>query len=227
MAAVGVKREALQPALGYAFREPKLLEQALTHRSAGRDNNERLEFLGDSIINHVVAEALYHRYPGADEGQLSRQRAGLVRGEYLAELARGLGLADVLILGVGERKSGGRKRASILADALEAIAGAILLDGGYQSAREVLLGWFAPGLDGLDLSAGKDAKTTLQEWLQGRGHPLPQYDLVEVTGEDHDQRFQVRCRLEYPALEGLGEGSSRRRAEQASARHVLERLDAH
>lgn len=226
MAAAGAKREALQPALGYAFREPRLLERALTHRSAGRDNNERLEFLGDSIINHVVAEALFHRYPEADEGQLSRQRARLVRGEYLAELARDLGLAEALILGVGERKSGGRKRASILADALEAIAGAILLDGGYASVREVLLGWFAPGLADLDLSAGKDAKTTLQEWLQGRGHPLPHYDLVDVIGEDHDQCFQVRCRLECPALEELGEGSSRRKAEQAAADLVLERLNA-
>lgn len=217
----------LQQALGHRFSDPQLLTLALTHRSAGGRNNERLEFLGDSIVNHVIAEALFAQFPTAREGDLSRMRSALVRGDTLARLARELQLGDYLVLGPGERKSGGQRRASILADALEAVAGAILLDSDVQQCRSCVLGWFGERLEQLTLaSAGKDPKTQLQEYLQGRGSPLPSYELLQVLGEDHDQQFQVACRLQKPALVVRGSGSSRRKAEQAAARSALERLTA-
>ncbi len=219
-------RERLQQALGYHFTEPALLEQALTHRSCGAHNNERLEFLGDSILNHFIAEQLFLRFPEASEGDLSHMRAALVRGEVLAVMARELDLGDAVLLGQGERKSGGRRRNSILADALEAVIGAMLLDGGFEVARERVLAWFAGRLDAVSPQAAeKDAKTSLQEYLQGRGLPLPDYELVAVEGADHCQQFTVQCRVADPSVSERGTGSSRRRAEQAAAGAVLEVLD--
>jgi ribonuclease-3 len=215
----------LQRALGYEFSDPQLLALALTHRSAGGHNNERLEFLGDSIVNHIIAEALYRQFPQSREGDMSRMRASLVKGDTLAEVARELQLGDYLVLGPGERKSGGHRRGSILADAFEAVVGAILLDSNVERCRACVLGWFAARLQQLDHgSADKDAKTQLQEYLQGRRNPLPEYELQGVQGEDHNQQFRVTCRLQQPTLSVEGAGSSRRKAEQAAARCALQRL---
>lgn len=220
-----VDRGRLQRAVGHEFADPQLLDLALTHRSAGRRNNERLEFLGDSIVNHIIAEAIFHRFPDAREGDMSRMRASLVRGDTLAELARELKLGDYLALGPGERKSGGHRRRSILADALEAVAGAILLDAGVERCRECVLAWYGPRIERMATTgAGKDAKTELQEFLQGRRYPLPEYELLGILGEDHDQQFHVACRLQKPALVVEGAGASRRKAEQAAARTALDRL---
>ena len=219
------KLERLQRALGYTFNDRALLQLALTHRSAGRSNNERLEFLGDSIVNHVIAEALYEKFPDAREGSLSRMRASLVRGDTLAGIGRELELGDYLVLGSGERKSGGHRRGSILADTLEALAGAILLEAGVETCRACLLNWFDSRLARLSESDdGKDAKTRLQEYLQGRGQALPEYDLIDVSGEDHAQLFRVSCVIASPELRTEGEGSSRRKAEQAAASAALECL---
>lgn len=215
----------LQSALGYQFSDPELLQLALTHRSAGSQNNERLEFLGDSILNHIVAEALYRRFPSAREGEMSRMRASLVKGETLAEVASELTLGEYLVLGAGERKSGGHRRSSILADALEAVAGAVLLDSDVEHCRRTVLDWLEPRLQALSLSAvDKDAKTRLQEFLQGRNYPLPEYDLLSVQGSDHAQQFQVACRLSKPQLVVEGNGASRRKAEQSAATSALERI---
>jgi ribonuclease-3 len=219
------KLERLQRALGYTFKDRSLLELALTHRSAGRSNNERLEFLGDSIVNHVIAEALYLKFPDAREGSLSRMRASLVRGSTLAGIGRELELGDYLQLGSGERKSGGHRRGSILADTVEALAGAILLEAGVDTCRRCLLAWFDSRLSGLnEADDGRDPKTRLQEYLQGRGQGLPEYDLVAVSGEDHAQVFRVSCDIAAEKLRTEGEGSSRRKAEQAAASAALEQL---
>lgn len=219
---------ALQRALGHEFADPALLTMALTHRSAGSRNNERLEFLGDSIVNHIIADALYHRFPDAREGEMSRMRASLVKGDTLAELARELQLGEYLLLGPGERKSGGYRRSSILADTLEALAGAILLDAGFQRCRECVLGWFGTRLEHLASGvADKDAKTRLQEYLQGRGNPLPEYELLAITGDDHEQVFSIACRLSKPQMLAEGSGRSRRKAEQAAALSALQRLEGH
>lgn len=223
-----VNTARLQKVLGYQFSDPQLLVQALTHRSAGSRNNERLEFLGDSIVNHIIAEALYQRFPGASEGAMSRMRASLVRGETLAELAREMDLGEYLVLGPGERKSGGHRRASILADSLEAVVGAMLLDSDVQRCRACVLPWFATRLE--QLGGGddnKDAKTRLQEYLQGRGNPLPVYELLAVVGKDHARQFSVACRLDSPQLVVEGSGSSRRKAEQAAALCALDTLASH
>lgn len=218
--------DRLQRALGYEFSEPSLLTQALTHRSMGGNNNERLEFLGDSIVNHVVAEALYQKFPDADEGAMSRMRAALVKGDTLAKIATEIGLGEYLLLGPGERKSGGRRRRSILADALEAISGAVLLDSSVDRCRECVLQLFKSRLDALDDTAGeKDAKTLLQEYLQGTQRPLPTYELVKVDGGDHNPQFQVNCTLEKPDLIFQGAGSSRRRAEQQAAESALSEVN--
>lgn len=220
--------ERLQQALGYAFADPRLLGQALTHCSAGKRNNERLEFLGDSIINHIVTEAIYRQSPAASEGEMTRMRASLVRQEALAEVAVELQLGDYIHLGSGERKSGGHRRDSILADALEAIAGAILLDGGLEQCRRCVHQWFGPRLLALSTTAvDKDAKTRLQEFLQGNSYPLPEYALISVQGEDHAQRFRVACRLQQPLLVVEADGSSRRKAEQNAATAALARLSEH
>ena len=225
---MSAERDQLLRALGYQFADPALLELALTHRSRGSSNNERLEFLGDSVLNHIVAEQLFHSFPDSSEGELSRMRAAVVRGDSLAAVARELDLGASILLGPGERKSGGQRRDSILADTLEAVIGAVLLDGGQDAARDRVLAWFEASLDTLSPeSAAKDAKTTLQEYLQGRGLPLPDYQLAEVSGEDHRQEFTVECHLAEPAMRRSGTGSSRRRAEQAAAGAVLEALDEH
>ncbi len=221
------KLDRLQARLEYQFHDRELLELALTHRSVGGRNNERLEFLGDSIVNHVIAEALYHRFPDVREGDMSRMRASLVKGDTLAKIARELELGECLKLGSGERKSGGQRRSSILADAFEAVAGAVLLDSDFETCKTQLLRWFGDRLDGVNRSGGKkDPKTRLQEFLQGRGYPLPNYELAGVEGEDHDQHFEVSCSLSRPAMITQGSGSSRRKAEQAAAAAALEALQA-
>ncbi|MBE9540402.1 MAG: ribonuclease III [Proteobacteria bacterium] len=215
----------LQRALAYEFSDTKLLALALTHRSAGSKNNERLEFLGDSIVNHIVAEALYRKFPEADEGDMSRMRASLVKGDTLAEVARELNLGEYLLLGPGERKSGGHRRDSILADALEAVSGAILLDGGVERCRECILALFQSRLEELAFEpTEKDPKTALQEYLQGRHKPLPSYELLHTDGNDHNPQFHVKCSLQKPSLEMSGTGGSRRKAEQAAAQAVLQRI---
>ncbi|MCB2263195.1 MAG: ribonuclease III [Candidatus Thiosymbion ectosymbiont of Robbea hypermnestra] len=220
--------EQLARLLGYRFREPGLLVRALTHRSIPGENNERLEFLGDALLGLVIAEALWNRFPDADEGRLSRLRASLVKRESLAALARGLDLGDYLRLGTGELRSGGHARDSILADALEAVLAAVYLDGGLAAAREVILSVFAASLERLQTASTlKDAKTRLQERVQARKHPLPEYQVLQITGSDHDRHFQVRCTLPASGQETRGEGSSRRRAEQQAAEQMLDLFAVH
>ena len=211
---------------GHRFADPGLLQQALTHRSAGAPHNERLEFLGDGIVNLLVAEVLFQRWPKADEGALTRARAELVREASLAAIARHLELGARLTMGPGEMKSGGHRRDSILADALEAVVAAIYLDAGFESCRATVLPWFEQSLAALPVGKpGKDAKTRLQEWLQGRQRPLPSYELVSESGDDHAKTFTVSCTIIDPTLTAEGEGSSRRNAEQAAATALLQKLD--
>lgn len=211
--------------LGHAFREPELLRQALTHRSAGSANNERLEFLGDGLINFVVAESLFRDRPGSLEGDLSRLRASLVCEDALAAVAEQIGLSDSLILGQGVLKSGGFRRASILADTLEAVIGAVYLDAGFEAASAVcrkLLGGPMARLPEPD--ALKDAKTRLQEFLQGQGRPLPRYELRGTDGPDHELSFTVVCSLGDGADRTEGHAASRKAAEQDAAQQMLARL---
>ncbi len=218
--------EELQRRLDYRFRDPALLQRALTHRSHSRSNNERLEFLGDGLINFVVAAELYSRFPTAREGELSRLRAQLVKGDSLAAVARELDLGTFLRLGSGERKSGGAGRTSILADALEAVIGALYLDAGEARTRELVLSWLAGRLATIDLEEpSKDPKTRLQEWLQARGRELPEYRVVEIRGEAHEQEFEVSCHVGGLVEPGSGRGRSRRLAEQRAAAETLERLE--
>lgn len=214
-------------ALGYCFTDRVLLQTALTHRSYGATHNERLEFLGDGVLNCVVAGRLYERFPLLPEGDLSRLRANLVRQESLHKLALELHLGDYLLLGEGELKSGGAQRPSILADALEAIFGAIYLDGGFVAAGEVINRLYTAMVDELMPGQGmKDAKTRLQEWLQSRKKPLPRYVVMETSGAAHEQQFQVACELDTLQLRTLGSGSSRRLAEQMAADNALKALHA-
>ena len=211
--------------LGYRFGDPALLDAALTHRSAGKQNYERLEFLGDAVLNFAVAGLVFQAYPEADEGDLSRYRAALVSGQSLAEAAVGLGLGDQLRLGSGELKTGGFRRSSILSDALEAIFGAIYLDGGLEAARAVIESVFSARVAALpEARELKDPKTRLQEWLQGRGERLPAYAVDEMSGEPHEHWFVASCEVAGCGLRELGEGSSRRRAEQSAAQRVLDAL---
>lgn len=217
--------QRLQQALGYTFVRSDLLTQALTHRSYGAVNNERLEFLGDSVLNCSVARALYDAFPDLPEGSLSRLRANLVRQETLAEIAATLKLGESLRLGEGELKSGGFRRPSILADALESLIGAIFLDAGFATAQGVVHGLFDPLVTRIDPKAsGKDAKTELQEILQSQRLPLPDYRLVGTDGEAHDQSFTVECVLSKPTLSTRGVGKSRRAAEQEAARQACVQL---
>ena len=217
--------QRLQQALGYTFSRPELLTQALTHRSYGASNNERLEFLGDSVLNCSVARALYDAFPDLPEGSLSRLRANLVRQETLADIAVALKLGESLRLGEGELKSGGFRRPSILADALESLFGAIFLDAGFDAAQRVVRHLFDPLVARIDPRAsGKDPKTQLQEILQSRRLPLPEYQLIDTRGEAHDQSFIVDCVLARPALTTRGIGKSRRAAEQEAARQACEAL---
>jgi len=213
--------------IGHRFTDPALLRTALTHRSFGTPNNERLEFLGDGVLDFVIAGALYHRFPELPEGDLSRLRANLVRQDTLHALAEQLQLGRHLRLGEGELKSGGATRPSILADALEAVFGAIHLDAGYQAVEAVILRLYEPLLAALKPGQfQKDAKTRLQEWLQGRKKPLPRYELLETSGAAHEQRFTVACLIDNPARRTVGTGSSRRIAEQAAAELALKELQA-
>lgn len=215
----------LEKTLGHHFTRPDLLRQALTHRSHSSPHNERLEFLGDSVLNCAVAALLYQQFIGLKEGELSRLRANLVRQEALAEIATDLGLGDALRLGEGELKSGGFRRPSILADALEAVFGAIYLDAGFDAARAAIARLYQSRIEQIDpRQSGKDAKTALQEWLQGRRLPLPHYELLETHGEAHAQEFVVRCSIPPVDLQVTGKGGSRRAAEQEAAQSALTRL---
>lgn len=218
----------LQIRLDYQFDDPNLLYLALTHRSCGVNNNERLEFLGDSIVNQIVADALFHKFPKAREGELTRLRALLVKGVTLAEMSRDLDIGGCVRLGPGELKSGGHRRDSILADTFEAIVGAIYLDSDYGTCRERLLFWFESRLAALTLSeTSKDAKTLLQEYLQGQGQALPRYRLLHVSGDDHLQYFTVGCETEMQTEIFEGGGSSRRKAEQEAAKTALNVIKGH
>jgi len=217
----------LTAALGHSFADRGLLQTALTHRSFGVPNNERLEFIGDGLLNCVIAVALFRRYPDLAEGELSRMRANLVRQDTLHQLAVSLNLGDSLRLGEGELKSGGNQRPSILADAVEALIGAVYLDAGFEATQSVIARLYLPLFD--EMRSGpvtKDAKTSLQEWLQGRKKPLPRYHVIEASGAAHEQRFEVACEIENPALRTTGQGSSRRLAEQAAADRALKALKA-
>jgi ribonuclease-3 len=205
--------------IAYRFNDPDLLRRALTHRSHGSVNNERLEFLGDSVVNCVVALALYQKFPQLSEGELSRLRASLVNQQSLCIIAQECGLGEHLLLGEGELKSGGFRRPSILADAVEAVIGAVFLDGGFDGARAVVRRLFATSLDTIDpRTTGKDPKTLLQEYLQGRRIALPQYAVVATDGEAHEQLFHVECLIPELDIRTLGDGSNRRSAEQKAAR---------
>ena len=217
--------DKLKRHLDYKFGDEALLETALTHRSVTQNNNERLEYLGDAVLGMVIAEELFKRFPKANEGELSRLRASLVKGETLAEIALSFDLGDVVRLGQGELKSGGFRRKSILADAFEAILGAIYLDGGFESCRKIILEQFSSRLDTASPeTAEKDPKTRLQEYRQASKESLPEYEIVNITGEEHAQTFTVEC-----VVTGMSpvraEGSSRRKAEQAAAAMILETLD--
>jgi len=205
-------------ALGHRFADPALIRLALTHRSHGANHNERLEFLGDAVLNCIIADEIYRRFPHLPEGDLSRVRANLVRQQTLFEVATGLGLGPLLLLGDGELRSGGQERPSILADTLEALIGAIYLDSGFDAARTVVGRLFAPLLDATAAdSPGKDPKTLLQEFLQGRRLALPQYAVVGTVGAAHRQLFRVECCIPQLGIRTEGEGSSRRAAEEQAA----------
>jgi ribonuclease-3 len=217
----------LQNRLGHTFKDAGLLQQALTHRSHSSLHNERLEFLGDSILNCVVASLLFERYSTIDEGDLSRLRANLVKQQSLYEIAQRLELSQFLRLGEGELKSGGFRRPSILADTLEALFGAIFLDAGFNAARDVIRSLYIPILDTVDpKTLGKDAKTLLQEYLQGKKIPLPQYNVVATHGAAHSQEFEIECLVPKLEIQVFGTGGSRRAGEQAAAKLALEAVQA-
>ncbi|MCG6463688.1 ribonuclease III [Vibrio parahaemolyticus] len=217
--------DKLERKLGYQFKDAGLINLALTHRSANSKHNERLEFLGDSILSFVIADDLYHRFPKVNEGDMSRMRATLVRGHTLAELGREFDLGDYLKLGPGELKSGGFRRDSILADAVEAIIGAIYLDSDIEKVRSIVLSWYNSRLEAIKPGISqKDPKTRLQEFLQGRRKPLPVYTVTNIKGEAHNQEFTVECEVAGVDKPVIGKGTSRRKAEQAAAETALEQL---
>jgi len=220
-----MKHAALCRQLGYQFLQPQLLQRALTHRSYSAAHNERLEFLGDSVLNCAIAKYLYETYADLPEGDLSRLRSNLVNQQTLAILAQQLNLGEQLLLGEGERKSAGHRRPSILADALEALFGAVMLDADFAAAEKVVLGLYVPYIAQTDLQAlGKDAKTLLQEYLQGRKQALPQYGVLEIKGEAHAQTFVVSCEIPQLNLKTQGEGASRRIAEQIAAEKAYQQI---
>jgi len=220
------KPEVLSKKLGLEFKNPRLFKMALTHRSADAKNNERLEFLGDSVLGFVIAEKLYDKFPAASEGVLSRFRASLVNQESLAGLARELNLGDYLILGSGELKSGGFRRDSILSDALEAIIGALNNDQGIEKSRQWILQLFAERIEKITLDNWlKDPKTRLQEYMQSRKLELPDYNLLTMSGQPHEQTFQIECRISLIAQAATGKGSSRKKAEQTAAEEMLKILE--
>ena len=220
-----MNRDALCRQLGHVFKQPQLLQCALTYRSHSAAHNERLEFLGDSVVNCVVAKYLHDSYPDLPEGDLSRLRSNLVNQQTLYELAQQLHLGELLLLGEGERKSAGSSRPSILADALEALVGALFLDGGFEVAEQAVLGLYIPFIRQADvLTLGKDAKTLLQEYLQSRKLALPKYTVIATQGEAHAQIFQVECDNAQLNMTTRGEGSSRRIAEQMAAEVAYQKL---
>ncbi len=217
----------LQNRLGHTFHDIALLQQALTHRSHSASHNERLEFLGDSILNCVIADLLYERYSQLDEGDLSRLRANLVKQQALYEIAQNIGLSQFLRLGEGELKSGGFRRPSILADTLEAVLGAVFLDAGFPVVQKVIRTLYLSMLDKIDPHAlGKDAKTLLQEYLQSKRISLPQYSVVATRGAAHSQEFEVECVIPKLAIRVYGRGISRRAGEQAAAQLALDAVPA-
>ena len=219
--------DALQQRLGYQFTQPGLLNRALTHRSAGTDHNERLEFLGDAVLQTAVSALLYERFAGSDEGDLTRVRAHLVREDSLHRLALALGLPEVVRLSDGEARGGGAQRPSILADALEALIGAAFLDGGFAPAQAIVVGLLGETIAGTEVDSwSKDAKTELQEWLQARKLPVPAYRIVATHGQAHAQTFDVECLVAPLNLSEQGTGKSRRVAEQEAARRMLVVLKA-
>lgn len=219
---------ALLKQLEYSFDNAELLDEALTHRSAAAKNNERLEFLGDGILNFVIAHELFKRYPDVQEGDLSRLRATLVNKESLAEIANYLNLGEVIKLGSGELKSGGFRRPSILADAVESIFGAVYSDSGFESCRDLIVRLYEKRLASpTDLQSLKDAKTQLQELLQSRRFALPEYQVVKITGQAHAQVFHIRCSIEKMNIQVDGEGRSRRKAEQVAAEKAIIKVTAH
>ncbi|MGJ8682064.1 ribonuclease III [Paraglaciecola sp.] len=216
---------SLYKRLGYTFSNASNLELALTHRSANKNHNERLEFLGDAILGMVIAKVLYQRFPKQPEGKLTRMRSSLVKGDTLAEVAREFELGDLLLLGPGELKSGGFRRDSILADAVEAIIGAIYLEAGMDTSELLILNWFSTRIENLDPEAvSKDDKTRLQEYLQGQKQPLPVYEVTDIKGKSHDQTFYVNCTAAGLEKTITGVGNSRRKAEQKAARQAYEIL---
>jgi ribonuclease-3 len=215
----------LKQALDYQFNDIRLLQQALTHRSAPGANNERLEFLGDAVLDFVISDVVYRSHPESPEGDLSKLRASLVKDTSLGELAAQLGLGEHLILGSGERKTGGHRRESILADALEAIFGAVFLDAGFDAAVQIIENAFGARLHEFpDVEELRDPKTRLQEWLQGRQRGLPSYELVRVSGQAHKQQFEITCTVTKFAYAAMGSGTTRRKAEQKAAKAMLEEL---
>ncbi len=219
------KLVALQKQINYSFKNIDLLIHALTHRSANKIHNERLEYLGDSILSYVIAEALFERFPKVDEGDLSQMRSSLVCGETLAKIGQNFNIGDSMILGPGELKSGGHRRESIISDAVEAIIGAIYLDSDIQTIKQLILAWYQTRL--VQIQPGikqKDSKTRLQEYLQGQRQNRPVYLIVEVIGDDHDQEFVVQCKLENDNNQYLGRGVNRRKAEQAAAQMAIDKL---
>ena len=219
--------QALQQRLGYSIKQPELLKRALTHRSWGAEHNERLEFLGDAVLSLAVSALLFERHAGSDEGDLTRVRAHLVREDSLHRVALTLGLPDALRLSEGEMRGGGALRPSILADAVEAIIGAVFVDGGYEPAQALVQRLFGEIIQGTEAESwSKDAKTELQEWLQARKVPVPAYRITATRGQAHAQTFEVECAVMTLGLAERGEGKSRRTAEQEAARRLLDALKA-
>ncbi len=217
--------EHLSRRIGYEFSDKVIFDKALTHRSAGGVNNERMEFLGDSILGFVVADVLFTKLRKADEGDMSRLRSSLVKGATLAEIAKEIDLGKYLQLGPGELSSGGQSRNSILADALEAVIAAVYLDGGLNAARKVITTLYGSRFDGITTNIDlKDPKTRLQEYLQARRHQLPEYSVLEVAGEQHEQTFTVKCVINDLNLQTVASGTSRRKAEQKAAEKLLQEI---
>lgn len=227
MSAASGALAALQQRLGYRFTQPELLRRALTHRSWGAEHNERLEFLGDAVLSLAISGLLYERHAGSDEGDLTRVRAHLVREDSLHRVALGLGLPEVLRMSDGEMRGGGAQRPSLLADALEAVIGAVFLDGGFEPAHGLVRRLFGEVIQATEVESwSKDAKTELQEWLQARKVPVPAYRIVATRGQAHNQTFEVECAVATLGLAENGEGKSRRAAEQEAARRLLDALKA-
>ena len=218
--------QILYQKIDYTFKKKALLKAALTHRSVAGDNNERLEFLGDSLLNCIIAQMLFQKYPQLKEGELSRLRASLVKGETLAKIANDLEISRFILLGPGEVRTGGAKRESILADTVEAIIGAIYIDADFEICKQCVLNWFSTRIDTIHLGSDfKDPKTSLQEHLQAKHIPVPSYQVIKITGQAHEQEFTVLCEIPLLKLKAMGTGKSRRKAEQQAATIILERLN--